>query len=102
MARVTAAHSVGAGDVCPVNREHGRMLVLNGSVTQYCPHQSHDARPKTHPDGSAPRTRNIWPMQFFEREAAAYTAKTAGEAARRLPDLGSIALPELDMEGFDA
>lgn len=33
---------VGDGDVCPLVPSHGRMLFVNGSTNQYCPHQSHD------------------------------------------------------------
>jgi len=92
--RAPATRSVGAGDACPVNREHGRMLVLSGNVTQYCPDQSHDGRGKHAVGGSAPATRKLWPMQFFDRAVKEYTALTAGEAV--------AALPDVDLEGFDA
>jgi hypothetical protein len=67
------------------------MNVLTGNQRQYCPDQSHDgvwSDPKTH----LPRTRNLWPLQFFDRAVLQYNDQNNVEAI--------AALPELDMEGF--
>ena len=85
--------SIGDGDVCPVTPSHGQMFVLPGNKRQYCPDQSHDGTPGR--DG-APRTRAIWPFQHFAAAVAEYNATTAGEAAKRLPDLGDLMLPDLE------
>lgn len=81
----------GNGDTCPVNPEHGHMLVLNGDQTQYCPDQSHDGRPKTAPLGATGPSRKLWPYQFFAEAVAEWRrlGGTAGEAA---------ALPDLDID----
>lgn len=34
-------HTIGDGDYCPHNGDHGRMLITS-SKRQWCPHQSHD------------------------------------------------------------
>jgi hypothetical protein len=34
---------------CPVNPEHGKLILLNGRL--YCPHVSHAGRPASHPLG---------------------------------------------------
>lgn len=108
MATRRNAYQLGSGDPCPLTvpgtEPHGKMLVLNGSTKQYCPHQSHDGRPKTHPLGAYPATRHFWPIQFFTREVELYrTLKAAaGEAVEfdllgQLPDL-DIDLPDFDID----
>lgn len=69
------------------------MFVLQPGTTQYCAHQSHDGRPKTHPLGSAPATRKLWPtghLSFAEavRVYSGVTTKAAVEPS---------ALPSLDI-----
>lgn len=46
MTRVTKARmgSSGAGDACPLDLAHGRMVVMPETDRQYCPHVSHDGR----------------------------------------------------------
>jgi hypothetical protein len=78
----------GDGDICPVVPEHGYMLVLNGNTTQYCPDQSHDGRPKSHPAGEARPSRKLWPFQYFQQAVTEWRrlGRTTGEVAA-LPDL---------------
>jgi hypothetical protein len=52
---------LGDGDVCPTNPRHGHMYFLTNSDRQWCPHAEHEGRPKSHPDGFAPKTRALWP-----------------------------------------
>ena len=54
--------TTGDGDRCPLVPAHGRMLTIQGTQKQQCPNQDHDGRPRSHPDGAAPRTRAIWPL----------------------------------------
>lgn len=67
------------------------MLVLVGNKTQYCPHQSHDGRPKSHPLGEARPSRKLWPFQYFAQAVAEWRrlGRTTGEVA---------ALPDLDID----
>lgn len=77
MARSKARErGTGNGDVCPIDPEHGHMVVLPGQEErQFCPHQSHDGRPKTHPEGEAPPTRAFWPtgIDSFRRASIQHT-----------------------------
>jgi hypothetical protein len=85
---------LGDGDPCPL-ADHGKMIVLPDRKKQYCPDQSHDGVPKR-----VDPTRSFWPVQFFAAAVAAYTV-LVGQPAAPTP-LTPAALPELDMEGFDA
>lgn len=87
--------SLGDGDDCPVVADHGAMFALRGTQVQWCPDQFHDGTPGK--DGR-PASRAKWPLGHisFAAEVAAYNATTAGEAAKRLPDLGVLELPDLE------
>jgi hypothetical protein len=69
--------TTGDGDPCPLDAEHGRMLSIQGTKRQQCPHQSHDGRPKSHPAGPLPATPHIWPLEdrALAEAVAAYMAK---------------------------
>lgn len=53
-----------AGQPCPANPRHGRLLDLGDRA--YCPHHEHDGRARSHPLGESPRT----PAFFDEAEPA--------------------------------
>ncbi len=52
----------GNGDVCPLNPEHGYMLVNPQDPSrQWCSAQEHDGRPARHPQGESSASRSFWP-----------------------------------------
>lgn len=55
-------YDLGDGDVCPLDRTHGRMYHLKGTSSQRCQSQVHDGKPKTAPEGRVWPTRSIWPL----------------------------------------
>jgi hypothetical protein len=67
---VTTRNDAGNGDLCPLDPAHGHMVTIKKSdpPRQWCPDQSHDGRPETHPQGSARRSRAFWPL--YDLEAA--------------------------------
>ena len=67
---MASKNDLGDGDQCPLNPEHGNMLTIQGTQKQRCNHQSHDGRPKSHPQGAAPATRSMWPLGTNALEAA--------------------------------
>ncbi len=59
-----AVNELGAGRPspdgrCPIDPKHGKLIVLS-SGNLYCGHSDHMGRPASHPQGSAPVTRNLW------------------------------------------
>lgn len=87
--RDVKARSTGNGDACPLDQEHGHMLVLppqpGAAPKQYCPHVGHDGR--GHGANAIPRTRAIWPLHGFEETVVTYMTV---EARRALPDLSDL------------
>lgn len=54
--------------VCPVNPDHGRPRLVQGSRWDfYCPHADHDGRPKSHPQGPSTPTRKFFTYAEVER-----------------------------------
>jgi hypothetical protein len=61
----------GNGDTCPINPEHGHMLVLNSaSGRQYCAHVGHEARPERDGHPAVVRTPSLWPSGINSFPAA--------------------------------
>ena len=50
---------------CPADLSHGA-LVETATGRLYCPHQSHDGRPSTHPDGAADRSARYFTLDHVE------------------------------------
>lgn len=59
LACVSRRHEIGDGDVCPLNPEHGQMMFLSCSPSQWCPDASHEGVWTF--DGKERATRSIWP-----------------------------------------
>lgn len=72
-------HDFGDGDRCPLVPEHGRMFVITseGRRTQRCNHQSHDGRPKMHPEGASDPTRSLWPYDGLDAAVKEYLGNQA-------------------------
>jgi len=73
-------HDLGDGDLCPLVPSHGKMSALMGTSKQYCRHQSHDGRPKSHPLGPTDPTRSFWPLadNAFAKAVAEYKEEAHG------------------------
>jgi len=56
------------------------MSALMGTSKQYCRHQSHDGRPKSHPLGPTDPTRSFWPLadNAFAKAVAEYKEEAHG------------------------
>lgn len=65
------------------------MVVLNGNRLQYCPDQSHDGAWSV--GHKSPATRNIWPLQWFQKAVVEYNEGNPKAAVE------PSALPELDI-----
>lgn len=53
--------TTGEGQFCPTNPNHGRLLAVGAAQFYwYCPHQEHDGRLATHPEGHSPPTKSVW------------------------------------------
>lgn len=66
-------------NVCPTGGPaHGPLvgLAANPRWGFHCPHQDHDGRPKTHPDGEAPSTRHNFTTAEVDAAAKARGALT--------------------------
>ena len=73
--------------VCPVDASHGPVLPVKDPESRYgwhCPHQAHDGRLDSHPQGRAPRTR-----AFFTTDEVT-SGQLAPESRPRLDDSARV------------
>jgi hypothetical protein len=66
------------------------MNVITPHKTQYCPDQTHDGVWTDGGKTKTPRTRALWPLQFFDRAVTQYNDENNVEAIAALPDLDFV------------
>lgn len=54
-----------AGLLCPADNSHGA-LTESETKRLYCPHQAHDGRPKSHPEGETEPTPCFFSLDAVE------------------------------------